>query len=221
MSHTDSGRRRVLVLKGSPRVNGNSSAMADAFATGASGAGHDVDVVRLDDCIAAFLRDCRQCRRPDGSCAIDDGYASLFQDHFLPASAVAFATPIYWYGMSAQTKAFFDRTFCYYAASHPRSAENIRGMMHKRLALLLSSEETYPGATLGIVHQIQEYGRYTHSELVGVVHGRGNRRGEVSRDPGEPLAQARQLGATIFSATYSDYRIDTVRDGAVWPATGG
>ncbi len=36
-------------------------------------------------------------------------------------------------GLSAQTKAFFDRTFCYYAASHPRSAEVIEGMSRKRL----------------------------------------------------------------------------------------
>jgi multimeric flavodoxin WrbA len=121
------------------------------------------------------------------------GDAALFQEMFLPAAAVAIATPVYWYGMSAQTKAFFDRTFCYYAASHPHSEVNIRGMMRKRIGLLLASEETYPGAMLGIVHQIQEYSRYTHSELAGVVQGFGNRRGEVQRDPHDPLAQARDV----------------------------
>lgn len=217
MSDEMARSRRVLVLKGSPRRDGNSALLADAFADGAAAAGFTVSVISLDDHLQGFLRDCRQCRRADGSCGIEDGYQGLFLDMFLPAAAVAFATPVYWYGVSAQTKAFFDRTFCYYAASHPQSAANIRGMSNKRIGLLLASEETYPGASLGIIHQIQEYARYTRSELVGVVRGYGNRRGDVRRDPGDPLAQARQLGERIFEARYSDYHIDSARTGSVWP----
>ena len=77
------------------------------------------ETVHLADAIGGFLRDCRQCRRPDGSCAIDDGYRPLFHDRFLAADGLVVATPIYWYGMSAQLKAFFDRMFCYVAASYP------------------------------------------------------------------------------------------------------
>lgn len=214
------GTRQVLVLCGSPRRDGNSAMLAAAFAEGAAAAGHAVRVETLDDHIRAFLRDCRQCRKPDGSCSIVDGYGALFGELFLPAHAVAFATPVYWYGMSAQTKAFFDRTFCYYAASHPQSEAHIRGMMHKRLALLLASEETYPGASLGLVHQVQEYARYTHSELVGVIQGYGNKRGEIRRDPRDPLHMARSLGERIFECKYSDYRLDTSRSGAVWDTPG-
>jgi multimeric flavodoxin WrbA len=123
---------------------------------------------------------------------------------------------VYWYGLSAQTKAFFDRTFCYYAASYPQSAGVIERMSRKRIGLVLASEETYPGASLGIVHQIQEYSRYTHSEFVGVVRGVGNSRSEVVHDPGEPLLAAEQLGREIFSRPYSDYRLDSPRSGRVW-----
>ncbi len=168
----------------------------------------------------AFLRDCRTCRQADGDCAIADGFKALFFDDFLPAHGVVFCTPIYWYGMSAQTKAFFDRTFCWYAASCPRSNEVISGMAHKRIGLALASEETYPGASLGIVHQIQEYARYTHSDFVGVVRGVGIRRGEVERDPEDAVLAAQRLGETFFSRTYTDYRLDTPRSGAVWPAKG-
>lgn len=171
----------------------------------------------LDDHISSFLRDCRTCRLPDGECAIGDGYCSLFLDDFLPAQGVVFCSPVYWYGLSAQTKAFFDRTFCYYAASHPQSAQVLEGMARKRIGLVLSSEETYPGASLGIIHQLQEYTRYTHSELVGVVRGFGNSRGEVVRDPGAPGREAEQLGRDIFDRKYSDYRLDTPRSGRVWP----
>lgn len=210
--------RKLLVLVGSPRRAGNSATLAAAVQRGAEEAGAEVSVRFIDDFISNFLRDCRTCRLPNGECAIDDRFRALFFDDFLPADGVVFCSPVYWYGLSAQTKAFFDRTFCYYAASYPDSARVIEQMSRKRLGLVLASEETYPGASLGIIHQIQEYARYTHSEFVGVVRGVGNSRGEVSRDPGAPIVIAEQLGREIFERTYSDFRLDTQRSGKVWPS---
>jgi multimeric flavodoxin WrbA len=212
-----SDSKSLLVLVGSPRRAGNSATLASAVQRGAEQGGARVTVRFIDDFISNFLRDCRACRLPDGECAIADRFRSLFFDDFLPAGGVVFCSPIYWYGLSAQTKAFFDRTFCYYAASYPGSARVIERMARKRIGLVLASEETYPGASLGIVHQIQEYSRYTHSEFVGVVCGVGNSRGEVARDPGKPTLVAEQLGREIFDRRYSDYHLDTARSGRVWP----
>lgn len=209
--------KKLLILVGSPRRAGNSAVLAAAVQRGAEAEGSQVTVRFIDDHISSFLRDCRACRLPDGECSIDDGFRRLFFEDFLPADGVVFASPIYWYGLSAQTKAFFDRTFCYYAASFPDSSRVVEKMSGKRVGLVLSSEETYPGASLGIVHQIQEYSRYTHSEFVGVVRGVGNSRGEVEGDPGTPTAAAERLGRTIFEQKYSDYKIDTPRSGRVWP----
>jgi multimeric flavodoxin WrbA len=210
--------KRLLILVGSPRREGNSATTAQAVKLGAEEVGAQAAVHFVDDHVTSFLRDCRTCRRADGECSIQDRFRELLYDEFLPADGVVFCSPVYWYGLSAQMKAFFDRTFCYYAASHPDSAEIIRGMSGKRIGLVLASEETYPGASLGIVHQIQEYSRYTHSEFVGVVRGAGNRRGEVAADPAGPLEQAERLGREIFSRKYTDYRLDTVRSGRVWGA---
>jgi multimeric flavodoxin WrbA len=213
LSHTKS----LLILVGSPRKTGNSALLATAVKQGAEAAGSQVSIKFIDDYIGSFLRDCRTCRLPSGECAIQDNFKTLFFDDFLSADGVVFCSPIYWYGLSAQTKAFFDRTFCYYAASYPNSADIIARMMHKRIGLALASEETYPGASLGIVHQIQEYSRYTKSEFVGVVRGVGNSRSEVARDPSEPILAAQQFGSDIFARKYSDYSIDTPRNGKVWP----
>jgi multimeric flavodoxin WrbA len=209
--------RKMLVLVGSPRRAGNSAALAAAVQRGAEQEGTAVTTRFIDDYITSFLRDCRACRRPDGECSIDDRFRTLFFDDFLPADGVVFCSPVYWYGLSAQVKAFFDRTFCYYAASYPGSVKVIERMSRKRIALVLASEETYPGASLGIIHQLQEYARYTHSEFVGVVRGIGNSRSEVARDPGDPIQAAEQLGRELFARCYSDYRLDTQRSGKVWP----
>jgi multimeric flavodoxin WrbA len=207
---------KAFILSSSPRQNGNSAMLAEAVRDGLVAAGHDVAFVYANDALSSFLRDCRQCRRADGECAIEDNFRTVFFEKFLPADGFIAATPIYWYGVSAQLKAFFDRSFCYYAASYPRSSEVIDRMKGKRIGLVLSSEETFPMVSGGILSQMQEYARYTRGQFAGVVHGIGNARGDVSRDPENPLGQARRFGETFFTRHVSDYQIDTPRGGRVW-----
>lgn len=207
---------RAMVLCSSPRRDGNSTTMAKALAEGIRDAGHSVDLVHADEILKALLKDCRMCRRPDGECAIEDGFRQTFFQSFLPADGFVAASPVYWYGVSAQLKAFFDRMFCYVAASHPQSTTVVPQMMGKRIGLLLSSEETFPTVSAGPVHQIQEFSRYTRSTFVGIVHGYGNSRSDIGRDPGDPIDRAREFGLNFFSAHASDYRIDTPRSGRVW-----
>lgn len=207
---------KAFILSSSPRRNGNSALLAGAVRDGLVASGHDVSFVYADDALSSFLRDCRQCRRPDGECAIEDDFRTVFFEKFLPADGFIAATPIYWYGVSAQLKAFFDRSFCYYAASYPRSAEVIARMKGKRIGLVMSSEETFPMVSGGIVAQMQEYTRYTRGAFAGVVHGVGNARGDVAKDPDDPLGRARRFGETFFTRHVSDYQIDTPRSGRVW-----
>ena len=207
---------KALVLSSSPRRNGNSALLAEAVREGLAEAGHEAEFVFADDFLHGFLRDCRKCRKPDGECSIEDGFRSVFLDRYLPADGFIAATPIYWYGMSAQLKAFYDRTFCYYAASYPRSAEVIAKMQGKRIGLALSSEETFPMVSGGIISQMQEFARYTHCTFVGIVHGYGNARGDVVKDPCEPIKAAERFGREFFTRHTSDYQIDSVRPGRVW-----
>lgn len=207
---------KALVLSSSPRRNGNSALLAQAVSEGLAEAGHETEFVFADDILGGFLRDCRKCRKPDGECSIEDGFRSVFLDHYLPADGFIAATPIYWYGTSAQLKAFLDRTFCYYAASYPRSEQVISGMQGKRIGLVLSSEETFPMVSGAVICQIQEFSRYTRSNFVGIVHGYGNARGDVQRDPGDPIKTARRFGNEFFTRHTSDYQIDTVRSGRMW-----
>ncbi len=207
---------KALVLSSSPRRNGNSALLARAVSEGLIEAGHETEFVYADDVLNGFLRDCRTCRRPDGECSIADGFRSVFLDHYLPADGFIAATPIYWYGTSAQLKAFLDRTFCYYASSYPRSQEVISGMQGKRIGLVLTSEETFPMVSGAVICQIQEFSRYTRSTFVGVVHGYGNARGDVLRDPNEPVEMARRFGHEFFTRHATDYQIDTVRSPRMW-----
>lgn len=193
--------KRLLILVGSPRRNGNSSLLGQAVQEGAQEVGVRSTKYFLDDYLTGFLG--------DKGTSYADRYSELFVEQFLPADGVVFCTPIYWYGMSAQTKAFFDRSFTFLGSM----AERMAG---KRVGLVLAAEESYPGAALGIVHQVQEYVRYTGGAFVGFVHGVGNKRGEVARDPSNPILAARTLGREMFTRRYTDYRYNTQRSNQVW-----
>lgn len=206
----------VVVLSASPRKDGNSRLLGEAVVDGARSAGHAAALFDLEDHATGFVRDCRRCRRPDGECAIEDGYRRLLFDHVLAADALVYATPIYWYGMAARLKNWIDRLVCYVSASHPRAEEVVARLRGTRVALLLVSEEHRPGVALPVVAQVQEIARYLHQPFVGVVHGIGNTRGEVAADPADPVGAARALGARIADLHHSDYRIDTPRPGSVW-----
>lgn len=208
---------RVLILAASPRKDGNSRMMAHALQAGAELAGHDSEVVDLNQAMrGGFLRDCRKCRASNGSCSIQDGFEELLTRRVVPADALVYATPLYWYGIAAVLKNFFDRLVCYVSASYPESQQIVSALTGKRTALLLASEERYPAASLGVVAQLQEMSRYLGQEFVALINGVGNKRGEVESDPSDPLGAARRLGAMLFDLHYSDYSISSERPNAVW-----
>jgi multimeric flavodoxin WrbA len=209
----------VLVLASSPRRDGNSRALAEALIEGALAAGHETELVDLNEAVrGGFVRDCRRCRRPDGTCSIEDGFQELLLDKVLPADALVYAAPLYWYGIPAVMQNFFDRTVCFTSASYPGYQQVVEGLKGKRTALLLSSEESNRAAPLAVITQLQELARYMHHQFVEVINGIGNTRGEVALDPADPLGRARELGRRLFEIHHTDYRIDTDRSNAVWSA---
>ncbi len=209
-------RKKVLVLSSSPRVQGNSRMLCDALAEGAREAGHETIVVNIVDYVREMLRYCHECRRPDGACSIEDRYRELFIGLYLPADAVVFGTPIYWYGMSAQLKTFFDRFVCYGESSPDYTPELKASTMEKKVAVVLSAEESNFPARAAIMTQVAEFARYMRCDFVGVVTGIGNRRGEVVHDPANPLEEARTLGRRLFAIESTDYMYDVPRSKDVW-----
>lgn len=215
--HDSLDHMRIVALSSSPRKDGNSRLLGEAVLEGAAAAGHETELVDLAGAVNTPLRDCRTCRLADGACSIDDDYEQVLRAKVLPADGVVLVSPLYWYGISGQLKIFIDRLFCYMSGSAPDQEEVERSLVGKRLLMAMSAEESYPGAVLGVAAQLQEMARYLRWEFAGVVRGTGNSRGEVVRDPADPLTQARQAGAQLFSSRITDYRIDTTRPGRVWP----
>jgi multimeric flavodoxin WrbA len=210
-------RMKTLIISASARDDGNSDLLARAAVDGARSAGHDVEHVFLADYVERMLDNCRQCRRvSDRLCSLDDRYGELLLEKMLPADGIVYAMPLYFYGMPGRLKTVFDRLFCYTANSAPQQERVIDGIMDKKVGVLISCEESYQGATVGVVAQFEELTRYLNQDLVGVVVGRANSRGEIALDPSDPVSAAGRLAERLYDIPVTDYRLDTVRSNKVW-----
>lgn len=101
---------KTLVLKASPRKDGNTATMADELVRGLNDAGHsDVVEFSLND---LEIRPCQACdgcfRPPYAGCVLDDDFMTIYPV-FREADLVVFAAPVYWWHLCAQMKAFVDR----------------------------------------------------------------------------------------------------------------
>lgn len=101
--------KKVLILSGSPRKNGNSALLCQEFAKGASEAGNDVELIYLRDKKIGYCQACYYCKNHDGVCAIKDDMAEIL-DKMNAADIIAMASPVYFYSIDAQMKALIDRT---------------------------------------------------------------------------------------------------------------
>ena len=100
---------KIVVLKGSPRRSGNSNWLADQFIKGAAEAGHEVSEF---DCTKHKVGGCLACNAcgMNGPCVQKDDFAPL-REELLAADAIVLATPIYYFGVSAQLKTVIDRFY--------------------------------------------------------------------------------------------------------------
>ena len=169
---------KILVLNGSPTPNGNTIALVNAFKEGAQSKGHDVNVInvahkKVNGCMA-----CNFCKRSNGQCVQKDDMQEIYpaiQD----ADMLVFASPIYYFTMSAQLQSVIHR---FYAINAPEKA--------KYSALLLSSYS--PNVYTGAIAQYKDMISYMGMADCGIVTADNS----TNKTPAK-LAEARALGESL------------------------
>lgn len=173
----------ILVLNGSPRPQGSTRKMAEAFREGAVSAGHEaeiIDVCRLDvkGCLA-----CEYCHTKGGGKCVQDDDMKIVYDRLAQADMLVLASPIYYHGISGQLKCVIDR---FYSAAFPKGPEKL-----SKVAMILSSgdPDMYDGALFSFRG---DFVGYLGLEDMGVITSHGDENGSA-----EKLAEARALGAGL------------------------
>jgi len=98
----------VLVFLGSPRKGGNSEVLTEAMLKGVRAAGGTPEVIRLCELSLSPCISCGGCNKT-GKCVVEDDMTPLY-DKILVTDLIIVASPIFFYGITAQAKAFIDRT---------------------------------------------------------------------------------------------------------------
>ncbi|MGY5864442.1 MAG: flavodoxin family protein [Candidatus Thorarchaeota archaeon] len=101
--------KTILGIVGSPRRGANTDTLVDAVIAGAVEHGANSTKVLLQDLTIAPCKACNSCQKT-GTCNQDDDLESLVE--LMAKSDIwVLGTPIYWWGPSAQFKAFIDRWY--------------------------------------------------------------------------------------------------------------
>ena len=174
---------RILILNGSPRPNGNTKNMINAFTEGAERAGHHIDTVdvcrkKISGCMA-----CEYCHtKSKGQCVRNDDMGEIYE-LLKEAEMLVIASPIYYHGISGQLKCVIDR---FYASAYPAKPAKL-----KKAAMILSSGDAdmYDGALFSFKGDLVGY---LGLEDMGVYTAHGAENGSE-----EKLEELREFGRSL------------------------
>ena len=152
--------KKIVVITGSPRRNGNSFAMTDAFIKAAEAKGHkvtrfDAAMMKIGGCHA-----CETCYKTGKACSFDDDF-NMIAPAILAADVLVFTMPVYWYSIPSQIKGVIDRIY-----SLVVGGKNIAG---KECAFIACCEENDPAVLDGVRIPMERTAALNKWEMVGEV----------------------------------------------------
>ncbi len=152
--------KKIVVITGSPRKNGNSFAMTDAFIRAAEGKGHTV--TRFDAAMknVGGCHACETCFKTGKACSFDDDFNTIALA-ILEADTVIFTMPVYWYSIPAQIKGVIDRLFSFCVAG-----KDVAG---KECALITCCEEDDMSVMDGVRIPVERSAALLKWKMVGEV----------------------------------------------------
>jgi len=174
----------ILILSGSPRKGGNTELLAEVFAKGAA-EHHHVEIVSVRDYKVNPCLGCNACFNTNGICAQKDDMAAIYEK-MNQANMLVTASPVYFYGISAQLKAVIDRFH-----------NPIRDTFHiKKMALLLVGAATLPELFDAILTEYNLCVKFFDIEDAGKILVRGVKdKGDIKNT--NALNEAYALGLSI------------------------
>lgn len=185
-SYTDHKMSKILVLVGSVRKGGNTEALARAFTDGA-GQRHNVELVSVADYCIHPCHGCNWCYTSEGNRCFQQDDMTAIYGKLMEADTVVLASPVYFYGISAQLKSLVDRL-------HTPMRNNFK---IKKLGLILVGAATLPDLFDPILLQYRMILRFFHLEDIGTVLIRGAKnKGDVLQ--GDGLKRAYELGSAMI-----------------------
>lgn len=126
---------KVIAFNGSPREEGNTEILLNEALKVIKEGGHDVRVFRLNDMNIRPCQDCGGCDAT-GVCVLSDDMDAIYQA-IREADRIILASPIFFFGLSAQAKAMIDRCQAFWCEKYLLKRPIPEGAFGRRGLLLL------------------------------------------------------------------------------------
>ncbi|TAL37233.1 MAG: flavodoxin family protein [Spirochaetes bacterium] len=183
-------QKKILMLLGSPRKNGNSTALAARLAQGAESAGAVVDSLYIHGMDIKPCQACWKCQSPDSKgCVIKDDMQQVFPK-LIEADAWVIATPVHWFNMSAQTKLWMDRCFALARyGKHPFKK-------NAGIVITYGDSDPFKSGAVNAIRCFQDSFNYTGTTIAGVVYGSAMNPGDIEANTGV-MEEAEKLGMKL------------------------
>jgi multimeric flavodoxin WrbA len=120
----------VLGIYGSPRREGNTELLLKRLLQGCRDAGAETEEIFLRDLKISPCLEIYACKK-DGQCPIADDMQPLYLK-FVETDALALASPVFFYAVSAHTKAFIDRCQAMWARKYLLKQPIALGKPHRK-----------------------------------------------------------------------------------------
>jgi len=186
--------KKVIIVLGSPRKNGNSSALAQKASEGIKSMGVEFESFYLHGMDIKPCAACDTCKKAiDKYCITDDDMQILYPK-ILEAGALLIASPIYWFTVSAQTKLFMDRCRAFLSSE----GNTLTG---KRIGIILTYGDTdpYVSGAVNALRTFQDAFNYVKAPIIGTVYGSASEAGEIKANH-EIMEKAYELGKKLVSS---------------------
>ncbi|MHA1428386.1 MAG: flavodoxin family protein [Candidatus Helarchaeota archaeon] len=170
--------KKIVVIMGSPRKNGNSTALARSFIEGAQKSGADIQTFHLHYMNIKPCTGCDQCIINSGSgCVINDDMQQIY-DAIPMADTIVIASPIYWFNLNAQTKLFLDRC---YALSSVKGFSFTHAFKGKEFVIILTYGDADPfvSGAVNALRSLQDCFKYVGAKIVGTLYGSALAAGKI------------------------------------------
>jgi multimeric flavodoxin WrbA len=128
---------KVVCLLGSPREKGNSATLARHFCNTAERLGAEVSIFALNKLEFRGCQGCMACKTTLEKCVLRDDLTEVLEA-VRNTDVVVLASPVYFWDISSQLKAFMDRTFSYLVPDFITNPIKSRLEPGKQLVFILS-----------------------------------------------------------------------------------
>jgi multimeric flavodoxin WrbA len=130
---------KVLCVQGSPRKKGNSATIARRFLKAAAERGAMIETYILNELDFRPCQACYACKTKLEHCALEDDLTQVLEA-MGDCDLVVVATPVYFGDISAQTKAFIDRTFSFAKPDFHDRPDPVRLAPGKKMLWIITQE---------------------------------------------------------------------------------